>query len=188
VGPLANDVRVADRARGAADDAELAVADLVTVTLGTVQNISGPPLAQPGDIRQLITEAGGDQHSPSGDPMATSEQSGEPVAGETNVGDRAVDDLPAVPVHLVASGGQQFGGRHAVTGEVTVQVSGWGVARAPGVHHQDFPVGPRQHQGPGQAGGTPSDDYYVVLTHAPRLEPSDRITYERCCFWEIRVR
>ena len=44
-----------------------------------------------------------------------------------------------------------------------------------------------QHQGRGQTGRTLRCDD-VVMTHAPRLEPSVRITYERCCFWENRVR
>src|SRR5664279_3469806 len=168
VGPLPNDVRVADSARGAADDAERVVADLVTVTIGAVQNISGPPVAQPGDVRQLIAETGGDQHTPSGDSLSAGKECQESVAIGNKVGDRAVDDLPAVTVHFVASGGQQFGGRHAVTGEVTVQVSGRGVTRAPGVHHHDRTAGPRQHQGRGQAGGTPSDDDDVVMIHAPK--------------------
>ena len=69
-----------------------------------------------------------------------------------------------------------------------MHVGGRGVARAPGVHHQDFAAGPGQHQGRGQAGGAPADDCYVVLIHVSRLATRGRIAYERCCFWENRVR
>ena len=51
VGPLADDLGVADRAGVAADDAELAVADLVAVAVGAVQDVAGPPLTQAGDVR-----------------------------------------------------------------------------------------------------------------------------------------
>ena len=45
VGPLPDDLGVADGARGAADDAEPAVADLVAVAVGAVQDVAGPPVA-----------------------------------------------------------------------------------------------------------------------------------------------
>jgi len=112
----------------------------------------------------------------------------EPVAVDNQLGDRTVDDVGAINVHFAASSGQELRGRDAVTGEVTVQVIGRDVPWATGVHHQDGAARPRQHQGRGQAGGTPSDHDDVVVIHAPRLEPGGRITYERCCFWENRVR
>ena len=59
---------------------------------------------------------------------------------------------------------------------------------APGVHHEDLAAGPRKHQGCGRARGTSPDDHYIVLTHAPRLEPRGLFTYEGCCFWETGVR
>ena len=49
VGPLAHDLGVPDGARCAADDAEPAVADLVAVAVGAVQDVAGPPVdAGPG--------------------------------------------------------------------------------------------------------------------------------------------
>ena len=88
-----------------------------------------------------------------------------PSAVGHEVGDGAVDDLAAVALHLVAAGGQQLGGWHAVTGEEAVHVGGRGVARAPGVHHQDRAAGAGKHQGCGQAGGAAADDHYVVVIH-----------------------
>ena len=60
VGPLANDLGVADRARAATDDAELPVGDLVAVAVGAVQDVAGPPVAEPGDVGQLVVQAGRD--------------------------------------------------------------------------------------------------------------------------------
>ncbi len=104
------------------------------------------------------------------------------------VGDGAVDDVAAVAVHLAAAGGQQLAGWDAVAGEVAVHVGGGGVARRTGVHHQDLAAGAGEDQGCGQARGASADDHYVVLTHAPRLEPRGPFAYERCCFWETGVR
>ncbi len=61
VGPLANDLGVPDGARSAAEHAERAVADLVAVAVGAVQDIAGPPVAKPGDVRQLVAQARRDQ-------------------------------------------------------------------------------------------------------------------------------
>ena len=52
--PLADDLRVPDGARNPADDAELAVANLLSVAVRAVQDVPGPPLLQPGDVRQLV--------------------------------------------------------------------------------------------------------------------------------------
>ena len=54
--------------------AEPAVADLVAVAVGAVQDIAGPPVAQAGDVRQLVAQAGGDQQPPSRDPLPAGEQ------------------------------------------------------------------------------------------------------------------
>ena len=70
------------------------------------------------------------------------EQGGEPVAGCNKGGDRAVHDVAAVTGHFAPSGGQQLGGWHAVTGEVSVHVGGWGVPWATRVHHEDLSAGP----------------------------------------------
>ena len=79
VGPLANDLGVPDGARGAADDAEPPVADLVAVAVGAVQDIAGPPVAQAGDVRQLVAQAGRDQQSPGRDPLPAGEEGREPA-------------------------------------------------------------------------------------------------------------
>ena len=80
MGPLPNDLRVPDGARGAADDAEPAVADLVAVAVGAVQDVARPPVAQPWDVRQLVAQAGGDQEPPCRDPLPVGEEDPEAVA------------------------------------------------------------------------------------------------------------
>ena len=79
VGPLANDLGVADGARGAAEHAEPPVADLVAVAVGAVQDIAGPPVAQAGDVGQLVAQAGRDHQSPRRDPLPVGEEGPEPA-------------------------------------------------------------------------------------------------------------
>src|SRR6478735_10683448 len=138
----------------------------------------GPPATQSGDVRQVVMQAGRDQHSPSGDPPPTAEKSGEPAPAEGNVGDDAIDRLPAVVGYLLAACGQQAGRWHAVAGQVSVQAGGRGVARPPAVHHQNRPTGSGQHQGCGQAGRATSDDYQVVLTHTPKPGSAELLLFD----------
>ena len=97
VGPLANDLGVADRARAATEDAELPVGDLVAVAVGAVQDVAGPPVAEAGDVGQLVAQAGCDEQPPCRDPAPVGEEDPEPVrAVGHQVGDDAVDDVAAV--------------------------------------------------------------------------------------------
>ena len=190
VGPLAHDLGVADGARGAADDTEPAVADLVAVAVGAVQDVAGPPLAQPRDVGELVAQAGGDQEAPCRDPLPVGEE--DPEAGSAvghQVGDGAVRRSRRRSSSTSSpADGQQLGGRETVAGEVAVHVGGRGVARRAGVDHEDAAPGAGEDQGGGQAGGASADDRYVVLTHAPRLEAGRAVANERCCSWESGVR
>ena len=189
MGPLANDLGVADGAGCATEHAEPTIADLVAVAVGAVQDIAGPPVAQSGDVRQLVPQAGRDQHSPGRDPLPPGEERPEPArGGGQQVRDGALDDLASVARHLAAPGSQQLGGWEAVARQVAVHVGGGGVARRTGVHHQNLAAGARQDQGCGQARGACADDHHVVLTHASRLESRGLLRYERCCLWETGVR
>jgi quercetin dioxygenase-like cupin family protein len=42
-----------------AEDAQWAVADLVAVAVGAVQDVAGPPFEQPRDVGELVAQAGG---------------------------------------------------------------------------------------------------------------------------------
>ena len=74
VGPLADDLRVADGAWGSTEDAELTVADLVAVAVRAVQDVAGPPVAQARDVGQLVAQAGRDQQAPCRDLLPVVEQ------------------------------------------------------------------------------------------------------------------
>ena len=61
VGPLAHEQGVLDGVRRAAEDAERLVAHLVAVAVGAVEQVASPPLAQPGNVWDLVAQPGGDQ-------------------------------------------------------------------------------------------------------------------------------
>ena len=61
VGPLADDLGVADRRGRAAEHAELPVSHLEAVAVGAMQDIAGPSLAEAGNVRDLIAQAGRDE-------------------------------------------------------------------------------------------------------------------------------
>ena len=63
VGPLPHEQRVLDRAGLRAQDAEGLVADLPAVAVRAVQQVPAPPLADAGDIGQLVAHPGGDEEA-----------------------------------------------------------------------------------------------------------------------------
>jgi hypothetical protein len=80
-----------------------------------MEDVAGPAVANPRNVRQLVAQAGGDQQSPSRDPLPAREQHPEPyTAVRREVGDDATDDLAAVARNLTASGGQQLAGLDAI--------------------------------------------------------------------------
>ena len=88
MGPLADDLGVADGARRAAENAEPPVADLVAVAVRAVQDVAGPPVAKTRDVGQLVAQAGGDEQSPRRDPLPVGEQ--DPEAGPRRPARRSV--------------------------------------------------------------------------------------------------
>src|SRR4051794_13497199 len=109
VGPLPDDMGVADGARGAADNAELTVADLVAVAVRAVQNVAGPAISQTGDVWQLVTEAGRHQEPPCRDSLPVAEEAPDPApAVPDQVRGGAHEDLAAVGLHLPPALRQKF--------------------------------------------------------------------------------
>jgi hypothetical protein len=189
VGPLANDLGEPGRAGGPAEHAELAVADLVAVTVGAVQDVAGPAVGQPWDVGQFVAESGGDQQPPRRDPLAVAEEHPEAAAAVGHqVRDGVDDDVTAVPLDFIPARGEELGGRKSVASEIAMHVCGRGVARLTGIDDEDLAPGARENQGRGQAGGAATDDHHVVSVHVPRLAASGLFTYERCCFREMGVR
>src|SRR5690242_1049745 len=108
MGPLADDLGVPDRARGAPQDAELPISDLVAVAVRAVQNVAGPPFAQTGQVRQLIAKPGGDQQPPCRDSPSTLEEDPEPGhAVGHQVGRGAVEEVTSVVLYFVPTGRQK---------------------------------------------------------------------------------
>ena len=52
---------MSDRLRGAADDAERLVADLVAMAVGAVEEVATPALAHARDVGEQVAKPGGDQ-------------------------------------------------------------------------------------------------------------------------------
>jgi hypothetical protein len=172
MGPLPDDLGVAHGAGGAADDAELVVADLVAVAVGAVQDVTCPPIGKAGDVGELVPEPGGDQQPAGADAAALGEQHPEAVPAVGNdVGDGAVQEVTAVPGDLVTPGREQLRGGHPVTRKEAVHVCRRGVAWRAVVDHDDVAAGPRQDQSRGETGGATADDGYVEGGHDTSVDP-----------------
>ena len=74
VGPLTDDLRVADRVRAVPEHAELLVAHLPAVAVRAVQDVAGPALGEPGNVGQLVAQAGGHEQPAGRDPLPVGEQ------------------------------------------------------------------------------------------------------------------
>ena len=61
VGQLAEQLRDVQRHRARGEHGERLVAHLPAVAVRAVQDVARPPLAQPGDVGQLVAQTGGDQ-------------------------------------------------------------------------------------------------------------------------------
>jgi len=125
VGPLAHDLRVLDRARAGADDAEGLVADFVAVAIGAVEQVTAPPLRHAGDVGDAVDDAGGDEDPPSCQRPPVPEMDGE--AG-VDPDDHVIDEVDAVALDLRSPDGEELRRREAVARQVPLHVRGGGVA------------------------------------------------------------
>jgi hypothetical protein len=130
-----------------------------------VQHVVPPPLAQPGQVGQLVDQTGGDQQPPRAHGAPVGKRDGEPVVVPGGRDDLAGDHGAAVPGDLGPAGGQQVARRGAVAAQVVVHLGGRGVPRRTAVHHQHRPARPAQGQRPAQPGGTAADHHHVVPLH-----------------------
>ena len=149
--PLPDDERVHDRLRGAAEDADGLVADLVAVAVRAVKQITTPPFAQTFDVGDVVAQPGGDQDAAGEQRPAVGEGHLEPVpvaAGDgPKVGDGAGDELASVAGDLVPALLEQGGRWGAVPAEEAVHVRGRGVTRFSGVDDSDPAPGAGEDQG-----------------------------------------
>ena len=156
----------------AGEDAEGLVADLVAVAVRAVQQVASPPLADAGDVGDLVAQAGGDQDAPCAParsrPSRCDVEARPPARRRSGAHAVMVETVPetscaAVPGDLGAAGGEQLGGREAVGAEEALHVGGGGVARLAGVDDGDPAAGAAEHQRGGEAGGAAADDDDVVV-------------------------
>ena len=95
-GPLPDEVCVSDRLRGAADDAQRPVTDLVAMAVGAVEEVATPALAHARDVGEHVAEPGGHQQPARADHVAIGQldvEVGDIVAGGMDVGDPSGDDV-----------------------------------------------------------------------------------------------
>jgi hypothetical protein len=128
-----------------------------------VHHVPPPPLAQPGDVRQLVGKPAGHQQPPGPDRAPARHGDREPGVKVTADGRHFTSHhLAAVPAHLVPPPREQLGGRHPVVPEQPVHRLRRPVALLPGVDHEHRPARPRQLQRAVQPGGTAADHHHVV--------------------------
>jgi hypothetical protein len=162
VGPLPNEVRVLDRAAHRPENPEGLVADLPAVAVRAVQEISAPPLANPGDLGQLVQDTRRDQDPPRVQHAPTGEADDEPGVDRDHP---IVDQHHAVAGRLGASGGQERGRRHPVAGQEPLHVARSSVSRRTGIDDRDPTPCPTEHESRTRAGRTPAHHHHVVTRH-----------------------
>src|SRR5664279_666255 len=112
--PLAHQQGMLDGVGCSAQHSELLVADLVSVAVGAMQEISRPTLADAGDVGQVVSQPRGDDQPPGGHLMAVGKNDPKPWSGAPfDGGYRAGDQVSSVALHLVASHSQQITRWHA---------------------------------------------------------------------------
>ena len=103
------------------DDAP--VANLEAMTERAVDHVDAPVLGEAVDVRQLVDEAGGGQHSTGDDRVAANELDAESVVfGAAHVEGATGDDLAAVAADLLATDRGELRRRQALVAEIAVHV------------------------------------------------------------------
>ena len=144
------------------DDAP--VADLVAVAERTVDDVAAPVLGEAVDVRELVDETGGGQHSSGDQRMATGELDAEAaVVGAGDVDGAAGEDLTAVAADLLTTNGGQLRRRKPLVTEVAVHVGGGGISWLAAVDDDHGPALAPELECGGESGGRSSDDGNVAV-------------------------
>ncbi len=173
VGPLPHQLCMHDRAGLCAQNPDALIADLPSVAVRAVQQITAPSLADARDLRQLVVDPGGDQDPPRPQHPATGQANEEPNLDPHHL---ILEQLHAVAAHLGPSRGQQVGRRHPVAGQEPLHVSRGSVAGRSGIDHGDPAPGSAQYEGRTQAGRSAADHHHVMnlSLHSDHLPPRVR--------------
>ncbi len=167
VRPLAYEQGVLHRAGQGAQHPEGLVAHLPPVAVRAVEEIPTPALVHPGDVRELIGHACGEEHPSCPQPTAAGEVHEE--AGFDAL-DPIAHQLHAVAGRLGPPGDEQVRRGHPFPGQEALHVGGRGVSGRSGVDHRHPAACPAQHQGGAQAGRSPADHHHVVRLHGVHAE------------------
>jgi hypothetical protein len=124
-----------------------------------VQKIPTPPFANPGDVGELVGDAGRNQDPPRLQNLAASETDEEPGRNRRHV---ISDQLYAVTRHLGPTRREQIGGGYAVSGQEALHVSRRSVTGRSGIDHRNAASGSAQHERRAQSCRSASDHHYVV--------------------------
>ena len=189
VRPLPDQEGVLHCSRIRAEDAERLVANLPAVAVRAVQEIAPPPLADAGDVGQLVAEAGGDQDPPRVQDSAAREANRE---ARLDPGDVILDQLDAVAGRFGPAGGQEFGRRHPVPRKETLHVSCRRVPRRSGIDDGDPAACAAEHERRTQAGRAAADHHhvkvvFVVFVHVSSLRVAARFSKVCCRFRESLI-
>ena len=140
-------------------------ARLVAVAVRAVQDVAAPALGEAGDVRQLVDQAGRDEHTSRVDVAPVGEVRPEPRrSGSSRAapgGDLAVLDATAVRGEGGPAVREELGRRGALATEQVVHGGGGGVARPARIHDQDVAQRAGEGDPRGQASGTAADDQDV---------------------------
>lgn len=166
-GPLPDDLGETDSVRCPAQNPELLVLNLISVTVRAVQDIPGPPVPKTWNPGQHIAQTRGQKQPAGRYPPSVSQQ--EPEAcwpARHKFCDGTLAYLSSVAANFLPPCRQQIPGGQPVAGKEPVHVRCRGVPRISGIDHQDLASGPGKHQGCGQSGGSAADYNYVKFLHA----------------------
>src|SRR4051794_23313830 len=147
-------------ARDRAQHSEGLVSYLPPVAVRAMQEIPPPPLANAGELRQLVTDAGSDQDPPRSKDATAGDAHGEAGFDRERL---ILDELDAVAGRLGTADGQQFCRRHPVAGEETLHVSRRSIPWGARVDDDDSPTRASEHECRAQACSAAADDRDVIV-------------------------
>jgi len=99
-----------DRLRSPAQHRNRLVADLVSIAVGAVEEVSSPALAYTWDVGKLVPQSGGDQNTAGAHRAALGQRDAKAHSGVwDDSGDAAIHHQAAIALHLLAAHSEKVG-------------------------------------------------------------------------------
>src|SRR3954452_179162 len=156
-------MRVGGRARTGSEHSKRLVAHLPAMAIGTMQEVTTPPLTRTPDVRQQIAGTRREKQPARAQRTAAGQLKHEAFRSRD---DPIVEKLDAVAPQLRATGHQKIGRRHSVTRQETLHVRRRCIARRAGVDHSNSAPRPTEHQSGAQTGSPAADHKHVIVVRA----------------------